>query len=130
MSFEDFDFNNDNTIEKRTYHPNRIGEILSLEKQYDLIVGRRRWENQNGAVCCPYCGSKATLGVSGMVYGYGVSYADSILYICEPCNAWVGTRSGTAIPLDTLANSLLRKERKNKYEKKIKKDPEDNFIFV
>lgn len=116
MSFRDFDFNNDSVAEKRAYHPNRIGEILSPEDYYDLIVSRKRWEVKKGTVCCPYCGKKATLGLSGMVYGYSSSYSKNVIYICQSCNAWVGTRKGTAIPLNTLANSSLRKDRKNKYK--------------
>jgi len=57
---------------------------------------------------CPYCNQSAELKDSSVIYGK--SYG--LIYICFPCNAYVGTHRGTNTPLGTLANSELRKLRK------------------
>jgi hypothetical protein len=57
---------------------------------------------------CPYCNKPAELKDSSVIYGK--SYG--LIYICFPCNAYVGTHRGTSTPLGTLANSELRKLRK------------------
>lgn len=59
---------------------------------------------------CPYCGSKAKLVDSKVIYGrsYGKAFICSN-YPC--CDSYVGCHKGTDIPLGTLANSELRKKR-------------------
>ena len=58
-------------------------------------------------VICPYCGSNAVLIDSAHVYG-GRSYG--MIWICEPCDAYVGTHANNE-PLGSLANAELRKMR-------------------
>ena len=55
-------------------------------------------------VTCPYCGSLAAYVDSKVIYGrsYGM------VYLCRPCDAYVGVHKGTATPLGRLANSKLR----------------------
>ncbi len=59
-------------------------------------------------VICPYCGQPAVLTSSEEVYGrdYG------LLYLCAPCDAYVGVHRGTTKPKGTLANAELREWRK------------------
>lgn len=61
------------------------------------------------SVLCPYCGNKAKFITSKELYGkdYG-----SNVYICRPCNAYVGTHGRGKTPLGTLANRNLREMRK------------------
>lgn len=57
---------------------------------------------------CPYCGGPAAfLPTSTSVYGrdYGP------IWICHPCDAWVGCHKGTASPLGRLADKALRKAK-------------------
>lgn len=56
-------------------------------------------------VICPYCGKQAIYVDSKVVYGrsYGM------LYLCRPCNAYVGCHKGTDQPLGRLADAELRK---------------------
>lgn len=59
-------------------------------------------------VNCPYCGDPARFMTSTEFYGrnYG-----SNLYVCEPCDARVGTHGKGKTPLGTLANGQLRNLR-------------------
>jgi hypothetical protein len=56
-------------------------------------------------VICPYCGRTAEYVDSKVVYGrsYGM------IYLCRPCNAYVGVHKGTDVPLGRIADSALRK---------------------
>ena len=60
-------------------------------------------------VLCPYCGSEAVLTSSKEVYG-GRDYGK--IYLCRPCDAYVGVHKGTDRPLGTPANAELRELRK------------------
>lgn len=53
---------------------------------------------------CPYCGARSMLVDSAEVYrrSYGP------IYLCRPCQAWVGVHKGTTNPLGRLANAELR----------------------
>ena len=53
---------------------------------------------------CPYCKSKTEYIDSSYVYGrsYGM------IYICKPCDAYVGVHKGTNNALGRLANNELR----------------------
>jgi len=57
-------------------------------------------------VRCPYCGNKAELVDSAVIYGrsYGMSW------LCRPCDAYVGCHKNSRDhrPLGTLANKPLR----------------------
>jgi hypothetical protein len=57
---------------------------------------------------CPYCAEEAVLTDSAEVYSR--SYGP--IYLCRPCQAWVGVHKGTTRPLGTLANAELREWRK------------------
>lgn len=54
---------------------------------------------------CPYCGEYAEYVDSEIIYGksYGM------VYLCKPCDAYVGVHEGTCHPLGRLANAELRK---------------------
>jgi predicted RNA-binding Zn-ribbon protein involved in translation (DUF1610 family) len=57
---------------------------------------------------CPYCGAKTEYIDSSFVYGrsYGM------IYICKPCDAYVGVHKGTDNALGRLANKELREAKK------------------
>lgn len=72
---------------------------------------------------CPYCGGKVILTDSFVLYGE--KNKDNIydthknncrksdkIYFCTNCNASVGCHKGTSKPLGTLANFVLRAERR------------------
>jgi hypothetical protein len=56
---------------------------------------------------CPYCGNKAVWVENKEVYGknYGESY---MIWLCKPCDAYVGCHCNTETPLGTMANKELR----------------------
>ena len=55
-------------------------------------------------IYCDYCGRKCDYVDSSAIYGksYGM------IYICWPCDAYVGVHKGTDKPLGRLADSALR----------------------
>lgn len=57
------------------------------------------------APTCDYCGEPAVLADSAEVYG-GRSYG--MIWLCRPCQAWVGCHRHTDRPLGRLANAELR----------------------
>lgn len=62
---------------------------------------------------CPYCDNPTEYVDSQVIYGrsYGM------IYICKPCNAWVGThKSNRTVALGRLANSELREAKKEAHE--------------
>lgn len=61
----------------------------------------------NGKVC-PYCGHGTEYVDSEVIYGrsYGM------VYICRPCDAWVGVHKGTDRALGRLADAELREWKK------------------
>lgn len=76
---------------------------------------------------CPYCNSKTEFIDSSFIYGksYGM------IYICKPCDAYVGVHKGTDQAKGSLANKVLRKYRKLAHEHfdKIAKTDIINKIF-
>lgn len=60
---------------------------------------------------CPYCGGPVTLTSNAAIYGseYG---RWPYVYLCKPCDAYVGLHPATDLPLGTLANAQLRNARK------------------
>jgi hypothetical protein len=58
-------------------------------------------------VICPYCGRAAEFIDSKEIYGrsYGM------VYLCQPCDAYVGVHKGTDRPLGRPADKALRKQR-------------------
>lgn len=62
-------------------------------------------------VDCRYCGEHVDLVCNSEIYN-GRSYGDwPYAYLCSGCRAYVGLHPDTDIPLGTLANDLLRKDR-------------------
>lgn len=59
---------------------------------------------------CPYCKKEAEYIDSKDYYSNGVSYG--MMYICRPCDAYVGTHKNSGKPLGTIANKELRELRK------------------
>ena len=59
-------------------------------------------------IICPYCFKPARKTKGTAVYKY--NYGD--IYLCKPCNAYVGTNKATGEPLGTLADAELREWRK------------------
>lgn len=55
---------------------------------------------------CPYCGKRSEYVDSKAVY-YKRSYG--MIYLCRPCDAYVGVHKGSDKPLGRLANAELRK---------------------
>jgi hypothetical protein len=61
---------------------------------------------------CPYC-SNQSVQVGGLkLYPHRKDLEEKTFYLCEPCDAFVGTHKGTNKPLGTLANKPLREVRK------------------
>jgi len=58
---------------------------------------------------CPYCKNKTKFVDSSEVY-YGKSYG--MIYLCRPCEAYVGVHKGTTEALGRLANKSLREAKK------------------
>ena len=101
-----FCFDNDGFVkQKRKYYPIKVS---NPHIEFINQSMRLQYENKNGKVCCPYCKKVAELVPCGVVYGYTKSYALNLIYLCRDCEAWVGTHTGTIIPLGTLANERLR----------------------
>ncbi|MEQ9672389.1 zinc-finger-containing protein [Coleofasciculus sp. G2-EDA-02] len=59
---------------------------------------------------CPYCGRETEFTDSAKVY-HGKNYG--MIYLCRPCQAWVGVHSGTDKALGRLANAELRRWKQN-----------------
>lgn len=61
---------------------------------------------------CPYCGTHPEYVDSSVIYGksYGM------IYLCKPCDAYVGVHKGTDTPLGRLANKELREWKKKAHE--------------
>lgn len=55
---------------------------------------------------CPYCGARSAYIESSAEVYHGRDYGP--LYICRPCQAWVGVHKGTTKPLGRLADATLR----------------------
>jgi len=57
---------------------------------------------------CPYCGNNTEYIDSSVIYGksYGM------IYLCSPCDAYVGVHKGTDKSLGILANKELREAKK------------------
>ena len=61
---------------------------------------------------CPYCKKEAVWTDNSAVYGR--SYGNStMIWICVPCNAYVGCHKNTKEPLGTIANAYLRGLRRD-----------------
>ncbi len=63
---------------------------------------------------CPYCGSQAYLRPATVVYGKKASATNAQLYVCgrfPACNSYVAAHKGSHLPMGTLANADLRRQR-------------------
>ena len=60
---------------------------------------------------CPYCNNQAEWVENKAIYGrnYGKSF---MMWLCKPCNAYVGCHNNTRKPLGVIANRELREWRK------------------
>ena len=65
---------------------------------------------------CPYCHKEAEWTENKVIYGknYGRSF---MVYLCKPCNAYVGCHNNTKKPLGTMANADTREWRKTAHAK-------------
>lgn len=67
------------------------------------------------SVVCQYCGNQANLVMGDKIYPHRKDLFTKKFYICESCQAWVGThRDGT--PLGRLANKELRLLKKKAHD--------------
>jgi hypothetical protein len=57
---------------------------------------------------CPYCGAPTELIDSGEIFRRSYGW----LWICRPCQAWVGCHQRSQTPLGSLADARLRELRK------------------
>jgi hypothetical protein len=72
-------------------------------------------EKQKGRIkgkICPYCGHPTNFVNSKEVYK--VDYG--MIYLCKPCDAYVGCHKGTANALGRLANKELREYKKEAHK--------------
>lgn len=58
---------------------------------------------------CPYCGAPSFFLQNSACIYHGNDYGP--VYICPPCQAWVGCHPGTTRPLGRLADAELRKAK-------------------
>ena len=63
---------------------------------------------------CPYCGARAFLRPASVVYGERAA-PGAKLYVCArypACDAYVAAHQATQLPMGTLANKALRRQRR------------------
>ena len=77
-----------------------------------IILSNKEIRIMKGEVC-PYCGNKTELIDSAEIY-QGVSYG--WMYICRPCDAYVGCYRGSKKALGRLANVELCKYKQQAHE--------------
>jgi hypothetical protein len=65
-----------------------------------------------GVVVCPYCGNTAQYVDSSILFGKSFG----MIYLCRPCDAYVGVHKNTNVPLGTLAKKELRQLRQRVHE--------------
>ena len=75
---------------------------------------------------CPYCSKEAVWVENKEVYGrnYGNSY---MIWLCKPCDAFVGCHNNSRRSLGTIANKELRNARKWTKNLFIKRKMDDNW---
>lgn len=60
---------------------------------------------------CPYCNTQSELVMGNVVHPHRPDLNSIYFYLCEPCNAYVGTHKGSTTSLGTVANAELRAKR-------------------
>ena len=60
------------------------------------------------APICDYCGKSSIQTTGADIYPRRPDLASKVMFVCRPCDAWVGCHPGTASPLGRLANKALR----------------------
>ena len=63
---------------------------------------------------CPYCGSQAFLRPASVVFPEGAAHSDTQFFVCArypACDAYVSAHAGSLLPMGTLADARLRRER-------------------
>ena len=60
---------------------------------------------------CPYCGKLTDLVSGDVIYKKRPDLKELNFYLCEACDAYVGTHKGTQKPLGSPANKELREWR-------------------
>lgn len=66
-------------------------------------------------IICNYCGREAALVKGDKTYPHRPDLYEKYFYLCEPCNAYVGTHKNSKAhaPLGNLANADLRGWRRH-----------------
>lgn len=62
-------------------------------------------------IICPYCNSVAELVTGNTIFKNRKDLADRYYYLCNSCDAYIGTIKGTKTPLGRLADPALRKAK-------------------
>lgn len=57
---------------------------------------------------CNYCGKEAEWVNNKEIYGKSYGEKNQMMWLCRPCNAYVGCHNNTKEPLGILANKELR----------------------
>lgn len=84
---------------------------MIISKENVKVVGDMPISQRD--VRCPYCQNQAVLMTTEQFYGkdFGTN-----MWVCRPCQAYVGTHHRTDVPLGTLANKTLREWRKKVHQ--------------
>lgn len=67
-----------------------------------------RRPNGSPIVHCDYCNGRAAKVTGAIIYPHRSDLARKAMYLCRPCQAWVGCHPGTDVPLGRLADKSLR----------------------
>ena len=65
---------------------------------------------------CPYCFNEAEWVENKEVYGRNYGFHSVMIYLCRPCDAYVGCHKNTRKALGTMANKELRALRKQAHD--------------
>lgn len=99
----------------------KAGKSMAIREGYEMTKptrrgkqkGNRNREAKPQKMTCPYCGEQAVFTSSREVYG-GRDYG--MIYLCRPCQAWVGCHEESAVPLGRIANAELRRAKMQAHE--------------
>lgn len=78
--------------------PHFLQTMILSERQEKIIAGK----------ICPYCGNSSVFVDSAEIYGKSFG----MIYLCRPCDSYVGVHKGTDQALGRLANRELREWKK------------------